>query len=293
MPTERLKALKDLCEGARSRVDPDTALPDSRRTRRRTPGITQVEVDHAIGWHVGAYKDLISGRNKNPSEPFLRRIAELFDFTEQQWTALWNLALGAAPPSPLHRDAGSSIPAAWAELIRCSEHIAYATSRSWDLLAWSPAFARIYEGREWPDNMMRWMLLSPDARGDANEPERIPILTDWATAWAPYVLPQLRAARARFPHDETLAGIEKEVRADPLTGPLYEAREHANVHPDGSERPQWHPRGGPDGKGADGWVQICAAEPLGATGARIMGVIWTPDRPSAADSGASAGAPGS
>lgn len=291
MPTERLKALKDFLEDARKRITFTAAFPDETpRTGRRSPYITQAEVEYAAGWHDNAYKDLISGRNKNPSEQLLRDIAKLFQFNEDQWNVLWNLALRAAPPTALHEDTGLSVSSPWDTLIRSSGHIAYATSRSWDLLAWSPAFARIYEGREWPGNMLLWMLTADEARGHPDKPEITPILTDWATCWAPYVLPQLRAARALFPDDATLAGIEAKVLADPLAGPLYEAREHAAVHLDGAERPQWLPYGGPDGKGAHGWVQICAAD---ANGARIVGVIWTPDRPSATKSGAVTSAPAS
>ena len=109
-----------------------------------------------------------------------------------------------------------------------------------------------------PANTMRWMLL--DACGRET-------LMDWHTAWAPMVLPQLRAALAARPDDEILRQIEKEVLADPETAALYDAGA-SHPHPDGDERPLLHALEGP------GWVTMCAAQPMTAPGSRLMILVF-------------------
>jgi len=107
---------------------------------------------------------------------------------------------------------------------------------------------------------MRWMLLDPGGRD---------MLLDWRTVWAPLVLPQLRAALALRPEDETLLQIAKEAVEDPDLAPLWESGS-GHIHPDGDERPIHHALQGP------GHVTMCAAQPLGAPGARLIILIYHP-----------------
>ncbi|MFB9558625.1 MmyB family transcriptional regulator, partial [Streptomyces roseoviridis] len=134
------------------------------------------------------------------------------------------------------------------------------TDASWNLLAHNQPFADLFPGARIPRNTMRWMLLDPDGRD---------ILLQWQTVWAPLVLPQLRAALAVRPEDETLLQIAKEVAADPLLAPIWEAG-GAHIHPDGDERPIHHALHGP------GHVTLCAAQPLTAPGARLIILIYHP-----------------
>ncbi|MFI2184634.1 hypothetical protein [Streptomyces sioyaensis] len=149
----------------------------------------------------------------------------------------------------------------WKDAIDGIAHMAYVTDQSYNLLAYNAAFSGLFPHTAPPRNMLDWMLLSAEGRH---------ALTDWETAWAPYVLPQLRAARAALPHDAVLARIECDVMADPECGRLYNERVTAQVHPDGQERPLLHPTLGPS------WVQICAAEPLSSPNARMMIVMVYP-----------------
>jgi hypothetical protein len=249
-----------------------TALKALLEGARKEAGIVpQERLDMLVNRGVGTYRAIISGRKKTPRFDLLAEYALALDLDEQQWTAVCNYARGQNPPFTLYQDSGLEVPAIWRDVIQgCTGHVSYVTDRAWNLLATNKAFDAIYEHLDRPTNMMRWMLLSPDARGIPGVPTRPGILTNWATDWAPYVLPQLRAARARFRRDRTLFEIERDVVADPLAGPLYEERANASVHPDGDRRPQLHPLYGP------GWVTICAAEPLGSAGARVMGVFFTP-----------------
>ncbi|MFD0515218.1 hypothetical protein ACFQ0Q_42385 [Streptomyces aureus] len=104
---------------------------------------------------------------------------------------------------------------------------------------------------------------------DAARPGGRKQLTDWDTAWVPWILPQLQAAIAARPKDEILAQIEKEVLADPQLASVYEAG-GALFHPDGHERPLCHTHKGP------GWVSICAAQPMTAPGSRLFILIFRP-----------------
>ncbi|MFJ6608180.1 MmyB family transcriptional regulator [Streptomyces lydicus] len=265
-------ALKGLLDARRDAIDPVTVgLQRPQRQGRRAPGLAQDQVDSLAGYGRNTYTRLVNGKIDEPSFELLSAYALALRLDEQEWTAMCNYARGQAPPFTLYEDSGLEVPAVWRDVIQgCTGHVSYITDRAWNLLATNKAFDEIYEALERPTNMMRWMLLSPAARGIPGDPDRPGILTDWATAWAPYVLPQLRAARARFRRDRTLFEIEQDVVADPITGPLYEERANASVHPDGDRRPQLHPLYGP------GWVTICAAEPLGSAGARVMGVFFTP-----------------
>ncbi|MFD7922479.1 XRE family transcriptional regulator [Streptomyces sp. NPDC059740] len=257
-----VEALKALCE-----------------TARETAGIpTQTDVDQRAAWSVGTYSAVINGRKKTPSFELLHDIARVLHLTEEGWAHMCSLARGQNPPYALYEHSGRTVDPAWLSYIHGISHPAYVIDPSWNLLAWNATFAAIYEGRDWPDNMMRWMLLSDDARGNPAQPDLVPILTDWETAWAPYVLPQLRAARAHHPKDQTLEELETAVLRDPRTGPLYAHRAYDTAQPDGSVRPQYWPP-----TGEHGWVRICAAELLGCPGARFMGTVFTPGPMPAAD----------
>lgn len=267
-------ALNGLLEARREAIDPTTVglqRPTRQGRRAKGLGLSQEQVDTLAGYRRGTYNRLVNGKMDEPNFELLGAYALALRFTEQQWTAMCNYARGQVPPDTLYEDAGLEVPAVWRQWVEgVDRHVAYITDRSWNLLAWNCRFSEIFTGLGWPNNMMEWMLLSDDARGMPGDPHKPGILTNWQTAWAPYVLPQLRAARARFRRDRTLFEVEQAVCADPIAGPLYEERANASTHPDGDRRPQLHPIHGP------GYVSICAAEPLGSAGARVMGIFFTP-----------------
>jgi transcriptional regulator with XRE-family HTH domain len=262
-------ALKGLLEARRAQIDPKTVygLQLAQRPGRRADGLglTQPHVDQMAGYSAGTYNKLIKGRIKNPEPALLEAYARALRLTEQEWHAMFRYARGETPGAALHPKSGLQVAGPWKAAVESIGNIAYVTDCSYNLLVWSPAFDEVFTGLERPTNMMRWMLLAADARR---------ILADWHTAWAPYVLPQLRAARAALPYDHVLEGVEDDVLADPVTGPLYEHKDAAQVHPDGNERPLNHPVHGM------GWASICAAEPLASPHARLMILMYQPgERP--------------
>lgn len=254
-------ALKALLEERRALIDPE-GHGFSRPTRqgRRAPGLTQYQVDQLCHVTFGTYRRLESGSYPNPPVKLLRAVAGLFALNEQEWVALCRYAGIGDPPGPLTSRSGKEVPGVWQEAVDGMTHMAYVTDASWDLIAYNKPFQRLFPEGRIPWNVMRWMTLDPDGRR---------MLTDWATAWAPLVLPQLRAALAARPDDETLQRLEKDVLADPDCAPLWDTSS-GHIHPDGDERPLLHTEDGP------GWVTMAAAQPMAAPGARLIVLVFHP-----------------
>ncbi|MFE1955873.1 helix-turn-helix domain-containing protein [Streptomyces sp. NPDC059524] len=255
------KALRALLRERRALIAPEShGFTRPTGQGRRAPGLSQHQVDQLLHRTLGTYHRLESGSYPNPSTELLRDVARLFGLNEQEWVLLCRYALLQDPPGALNLSSGKEVPGVWQEAVDGIGHMAYVTDASWDLLACNDAFRDLFPGGRVPQNTMRWMLLDTDARSS---------LIDWSTAWAPLVMPQLRAAIASRPGDDTLLQIEKEVLAEPEAARIYEAG-GATIHPDGDERPLLHAQRGP------GWVTTCAAQPLTAPGARLIILVFHP-----------------
>jgi hypothetical protein len=255
------KALRDLLRERRNLVEPNEhGFERPTGQGRRAPGLSQHQVDLLCHRTLGTYRRLESGAYPNPPADLLRDVATLFALNEQEWVSLYRFIGIGDPPGPLTPRSGKEVPGVWQEAVDGMTHMAYVTDASWQLLAYNAPFARLFPGRRVPTNTMRWMLLDSDGRNT---------LTDWATAWAPLVLPQLKAAIAARPDDEILRQLEKEVLADEDTAPIWDAG-GTHIHPDGDERPLLHAIDGP------GWVTMCAAQPMTAPGARLIVLVFHP-----------------
>ncbi|MFC5722943.1 XRE family transcriptional regulator [Streptomyces gamaensis] len=255
-------ALRTLLRSRRALISPeDHGLVRPSRQGRRAPGLAQSQIDLLLHRTQGTYNRLETGAYPHPPEDLLRDVAVLLAFTEQEWTALWRYALHRDPPYPLHPETGTEVTRAWQEVVDGLSHMAYINDHSWRVIAHNRAFAEMFPRGEAPRNTMRWMVLDPEARE---------VLLEWRELWMPMVLPQLRAAVAAVPQDATLAALERDVLADPVVGPLYEAGATTRVHPDGDERPLLHARLGP------GWVTMCSAEPRSSRRASLMVLVFRP-----------------
>ncbi|MGW8702874.1 MmyB family transcriptional regulator [Streptomyces eurythermus] len=252
-------ALKKFLKERRAGIAPESLglTRPTARQGRRSSGLAQDQVDDLLNRARNTYQKLEAGRYTNPPVDLLRDIARLFQLDEQAWTALCRYARGEDPPTPLYATTGYAVPAAWQDAVSRVLAPAYVTDASWTLLAHNQYFRDIFFGDP-PTNTMRWMLI--DGRDQ---------LTDWASEWAPLVMPQLQTALAQRPQDQILRGIEADVRADPASRALYE-KGGASIHPDGHERPIRHAAAG------EGWVTMCAAQPLASPGARFMILIFRP-----------------
>ncbi|MDN3293233.1 helix-turn-helix domain-containing protein [Streptomyces ficellus] len=248
-------ALRFLLSERRASITPEShGLSRPTRQGRRARGLSQAQIDQILHRAPDTYGRLESGRYPNPPVDLLQDVARLFRMNEQEWIALWRYALGQDPPHPLHSRSGAVISGAWQSALEGFSQPAYLNDRSWNVLAHNAHFAAFFPGHRVPANTMRWMAVEPEART---------VLLDWETAWAPLFLPQLRVALAADPSDRTLGRIEREVLADPAAASIYESAS-AYSHLDGDERPLRHPELG------RGWVTMCAAQPLGAPGSRLI-----------------------
>ncbi|MGV4985754.1 MmyB family transcriptional regulator [Streptomyces sp. NPDC001709] len=253
------EALKQLLTASRARIAPEThGLTRPTGSGRRAPGLSQHQIDQLIHRSPGTYRHLEAGHNENPPFDLLRDVARLFGYNEQQWITLCQHARGENPPGPLYDTSGDAVPAAWADAVNGVTHPAYVTDASWNLLTCNERFHELFDSGRAPENTMRWMLLDGRAQ-----------LTDWETAWAPLVMPQLQHALAIRPDDKVLRQIEHEVMDDPVARPLYEVG-GTSIHPDGDERPLRHAVAG------QGWVTMCVAQPLTAPGSRFMILVFRP-----------------
>ncbi|MEU6487463.1 helix-turn-helix domain-containing protein [Streptomyces sp. NPDC046887] len=254
-------ALRSLLSVRRAAIAPEShGLTRPTRQGRRARGLSQAQVDQILHRAPDTYGRLESGRYPNPPLGLLQDVARLFRMDEQEWMALWRYALGQDPPHPLDARSGTELPGVWRTLLEGFAHPAYITDRSWNVLAGNAPLAAMFPNRRVPANTMRWMALDPGARR---------MLTDWAEAWAPVLLPQLRVALAAVPDDPVLRRIEREVLDDPVAGPVY-ASSGASVHLDGAVRPLHHAELGP------GWVTMCAAQPLASPGSRLVLMHFEP-----------------
>ncbi|MEV6781223.1 hypothetical protein [Streptomyces sp. NPDC051098] len=138
----------------------------------------------------------------------------------------------------------------------------YVTDCAWRVLAFNDAFADMFQGRQVPDNTARWMLLTAEGRRT---------LLDWQMTWAPSVAAQVRTTLAENPDNETLKGLDRELRQDPVIGPIYTLGTDASIAPDGVNRRLHHPLRGP------GLAKMVASAPFSAPGARAIIVIFEPD----------------
>lgn len=255
------KALKSLLTERRALIEPeDHGLSRPSGQGRRAAGLAQQQVDELTGRTTNTYYRLESGRYPNPPVEYLRQVGRVFGLNEQEWTLLCRYAGIGDPPGPLYQSSGLEVPGVWQEAVDGFSHPAYVTDASWDLLAYNQPFVELFPGSQVPRNTMRWMLLDPGGRQ---------MLLEWKTAWAPLVLPQLRAALSLRPGDDTLLRLAKDAMADPDLAPLWEGG-GAHIHPDGDERPVHHALHGP------GHVTMCAAMPLTAPGARLIILIYHP-----------------
>ncbi|MEU9703039.1 helix-turn-helix transcriptional regulator [Streptomyces sp. NPDC047981] len=255
------KALKELLRERRALIDPESHGFEKPQGRgRRAQGLSQAQVDGLTNRAQNTYNRLETGALTSPTVDYLADVAKLFGLNEQEWSSLCQYAGIGNPPGPLYQSSGLEVPGVWQEALDGFSHMAYVTDASWNLLAHNAPFADLFDGGRIPRNTMRWMLLDPDARNT---------LLEWKTVWAPLVLPQLRAAVAIRTDDETLQRIVKDVLADPDLAPIWNAG-GAHIHPDGDERPILHAVHGP------GHVTMCAAQPLGSPGARLIVLLYHP-----------------
>lgn len=253
------QSLQQFLRERRARISPESvglSRPTAKQGRRAA-GLSQHQVDQLLGRSTNTCQRLEAGRYPNPPYDLLRDLGQLLNLTEDEWVMLNRYARSQEPPGPLRPDSGYQVLGTWEEAVSGMDHMAYVCDAAWNVLAYNPLFVSMFPSEQVPGNILRWMCLADEARE---------VLTDWETAWAPRIFPQLRAALAAG-GNPTLQQIEDDILADPDIGPLYWGPGVVN-HPDGDERPLKHPIAGP------GWVTICSAAPHSSPGARLVILLF-------------------
>jgi hypothetical protein len=252
------EALRAFLRCARAALSPEeVGLPPRAEGRgRRAVGLSQEQVDELMNRAAGTYARLERGSLYGVTPELCRDVALALRFAEEQWQALWIYMYGHLPPWLLHPSQAGLVGGHWRRVVEMHGEPAYVTDAGWNIIYHNHLFAAIFPGRVAPANAMEWMMLSADARHR---------LVDWPRAWAPKVLPQLRAAVLEHPENETLQWLDRAVRRDPVAGRLYGETHDAHLQPDGDVRQLVHA-----GRGDRQVVQMAAAEPTGKRGARFM-----------------------
>ncbi|MGP3983646.1 MmyB family transcriptional regulator [Streptomyces sp. KR80] len=267
---ERKRLLQRMLVDRRAKVDPtDVGLPKPTGRGRRAEGLSQDQVDRLLDRPSGTYARFERGLIPEPPEEYMRAVAELLQFTEDDWRALWAYAREETPPHPLGRP-DQGVLDSWQDMLDEVPFMAYITDVAWNLLCHNAAFADMFVSGKAPDNTMEYML-SEEGRQT---------LADWETAWAPAFLPQLRAAAAAYPYDRTLQYLVEMVLNDPIAGPIFSGDFRSRSHPDGDTRPFHHPRCG------KGVVKMNACFVAGIAGARLIFVRFVPERETGSGSAA-------
>lgn len=262
-------AVQRILRHHRARLDPAAlGLTQPLGSGRRAKGPSQEQMDDLLGWGRGTYQRLESGRNPNLSYERLAAAGRFLGLSEPEWAILCAVLHGKEPPRPLRQCAGTEAPGEWIYALEAITEAAYINDRAWNVLVHNAAAAAMFPRGVVPPNLLRWMLLDPEARCENGG-----VLINWATEWAPVIVPQLRATIAALPDDPTLAGIEADVRADPVAGPIYEQFKVVVVDADGAIRPIRHATHGV------GWTTLSTSEPLTSPRTRLMIAVYHREKP--------------
>lgn len=255
-----------LLEPKRALVRPeDHGLPTPRSGKPgpKTAGLTQVDMDTLTNRGERTYNRLVLGLLANPSEKYLVTVAEILQLSVDEYTLLCIYALGHKPVQQLEHVIDLAARDLWQAACDAQREMMYVTDHAWTLLVHNQAFADLFVGGRAPRNTARWMLLTDEARTT---------LADWETTWAPAVSAQVQAALAEHPTNDVLRRLEADVRADPRAGQIYTRCNEASIAPDGAVRRLLHPLRGP------GTASMVAASPYASPGARMIIVMFVPDR---------------
>lgn len=255
--------LATLVRSCRLRLNPDD-IPGlqinrsaPRRHRRRTA--SQEAIAGLVGYSTGWYSSLERGELKNYSADFLDRVAYTLRLSPDERRLLFWYATGHEPASP-RPSANVSFPPAFKQLLDALPWPAYVTDQTWDVVAYNSTARDWFpwvDGHE--TNVMRWVFTYPEARRQLHQ---------WETDWAPKMMGQLRAARARFPENQRLNETITEILdVNPDARKLWD-QPLTYLHSDGDQRFLYLPQ-----NSNLTLIQIIAMEPMRAPGSRMMVLI--------------------
>ncbi len=232
---EQFQALLVRCRLAVEAGPPEAAI--TTRGRRRT-GLSQERTASLLGVSVRSYGDFERGLTRSEPE-FLDRVATVLHMSAHERHVMFLQATGQEPPQPFTRQL-TSVPA-YQLALDSSALPGYLSNRCWDIELTNQAFRDIWAGKKLPANVLRYILMSEEAREDP--------LIDWEAGWALPFLRQQRAALAASPWEPGLVELQRELEAAartdaPLRQLMERSPEDEYVHPNGDTRLINHPKWG-------------------------------------------------
>ncbi|EGJ77905.1 putative DNA-binding protein [Streptomyces sp. Tu6071] len=220
------ESLPELLRSWRRRLSP-RAFPGLRAAGRRASGLTQRDVARLVGVSERWYGTLERGRQAGYSAEVLDRLATVLRLSRPERNALYMKTVGHPPAPPAAADARAAVEmdeALQRFLDNQAPNPAYVTDLAWNIIGVNAPLTRWFPWAAHRANLMRWALLDPEAREQ---------LVDWEETWAHSYLGQIRYERARYPRDESLSQLEREVRAgSPFVRAIWEQGELVE-HTDG------------------------------------------------------------
>lgn len=234
-----------------------------RQWRQRLEGRrSQSWVAHQCEVSLNWYGHLERADPVNYSIGFLSRLAQVLGLDDLERGLLFELAAGLEPPLSGRSPARVEVSPARRVQLDSLSVPAWVSDTAWQV-RYANAALRVWFPWLSPDgdgvNVMAWALTTGQARG---------VLVDWARAWAPLLITQLRAAVAARPDDAPLRAVAERVLTDPAAGQLW--RDWGSGH---ARRPPERRLGLAFYGHRPVEVDLLVDAPVRSTGSRVVSVV--------------------
>lgn len=182
-------------------------------SRRLGHPVRQSDVACALKRSVRWYRDLESGvLTRTFTRQELGTIGELLGLNRVQIRALSLAGNAGAFPNPLEAQESPRISDELRQLLEQQANPAYIVDAGWNILAVNGMMGELFPWSALPRaNLMRWLLLSPEAREQH---------LNWQTD-AEVCVRMLRAAAVDRPHDRDLRQLITDTNQDPAVHELW------------------------------------------------------------------------
>lgn len=189
-----------------------------RTKAARRGGLTQAEVARLVGVSEGWYRCLERGVRRDFSDDFLLRVAKVLDLDAAERLALFLGSVGRTPPADPPPWCTPPLADTTAHLVgRQAPHPCYLSDAAWNITAANAPMTQWFPWTSGPrPNLMRWVLLSPEAREQ---------LVDWHDHARLYV-GMLRIANQRDPNNSTVRTLTYDILTADADCRRIWAREH-------------------------------------------------------------------
>ncbi|GAA2431197.1 helix-turn-helix transcriptional regulator [Streptomyces mauvecolor] len=223
-PLAEGQAVGRLLRAWRHRMDRRSAHGSLGGPHRSRGRLSQADVARLTGVSEGWYRALETGTRRDFSDAFLQAVADVLRLDEAERLTLFLGVSGRRPPE--EHTAPSPPPAGVLDLLEVQNpHPAYLSDESWNVVAANATMAHWFPWvREPRPNLMRWVLLAPEARTQ---------LLDWEDDFARVYLAMLRIAANRNPGSPHLRALIGDLLTDADCRRIWSDEHGVVEHPDG------------------------------------------------------------